>query len=217
MEGIKNLVFDFGNVLFDIDLSRIDRHLSLLAGEQYAAARIQLQRNQIFDLYETGGLSTFDFLEAVRLAVHPPLLAEQVQLAWNSIFIGMPAVRFQMLLQLRQHYKVFLLSNINALHAAWIADYMVREHGITEYESRYFDGVYFSHLIRLRKPDPEIYEYVLADAELNPQETVFFDDLEINVEGARQVGMHAVWHKPGSNIVERMRLFTEHSGLPDDR
>ena len=208
MEGIKNIIFDFGNVLFDIDLPRIDRRLSLLAGEQYDAARAQLQRNQIFDLYETGRLSTFDFLEAIRLAVHPPLPAEQVQLAWNSIFIGMPAVRLQMLLQLRQHYKVFLLSNINALHAAWIADYMVREHGITEYESRYFDGVYFSHLIRLRKPDPEIYEYVLADAELNPEETVFFDDLEINVEGARQVGMHAVWHKPGSDIVERMRPFT---------
>ncbi len=207
MKGIKNLIFDFGNVLFDIDLPRIDRHLQQLAGEQYAAARAQLVRDRIFDLYETGGISTADFLETVRLAVHPPLQAEQVALAWNSIFIGMPAPRFEMLLRLRQQYKVFLLSNINELHADWIADYMLREHGIADYEARYFDGVYFSHLIRLRKPDREIYEYVLADAELLPEETVFFDDMPINVEGARQVGIQAIWHEPGSDILERMQSF----------
>jgi len=207
MKGIKNLLFDFGNVLFDIDLSRIDRHLQQLAGEQYAAARDQLVRDRIFDRYETGGLSTPDFLETVRLAVHPPLEAEQVEMAWNSIFIGMPAARFEMLLRLRQRYKVYLLSNINELHADWIADYMQREHGIPDYESRYFEGVYFSHLIRLRKPDREIYEYVLADAELAPEETVFFDDMQVNVEAACQVGIHGVWHEPGSDILERMRAF----------
>ncbi len=207
MKGIKNLIFDFGNVLFDIDLSRIDTHLQQFAGEQYAAARDQLLRDHIFDLYETGGISTTDFLDTIRLSVHPPLQAEQVEFAWNSIFIGMPAARFEMLLRLRQHYKVFLLSNINDLHEHWIADYMVREHGISDYESRYFDGVYFSHLIRLRKPNREIYEYVLADAELVPEETLFFDDMEINVAGARQAGIQAVWHAPGSDILERMRAF----------
>ncbi len=204
---IKNLLFDFGNVLFDIDLPSIDRHLQQLAGQQYPAAREQLLRDGIFDLYETGGLSTADFLDAVRLAVQPPLPAEQVQMAWNSIFIGMPAPRFEILLRLRQRYKVFLLSNINALHEQWIAGYIVREHGIQDYESRYFDGVYFSHLIRLRKPNREIYEYVLADAELRPEETVFFDDMEINVLAAEQVGIHGVWHTPGSDILERMRAF----------
>ena len=207
MQGIKNLILDFGNVLFDIDLSRIDHHLSQLAGAQYTAARQQLLRDKIFDLYETGSLSTADFLHIVRLAVHPPLQAAQVQMAWNSIFIGMPAPRFEMLLRPRQHYKVFLLSNINELHERWIADYMVREHSIRDYKSRYFDGVYSSHLIRMRKPDCNIYEYVLADAELAPEETVFFDDLEINVEAAKQVGIHGVWHKPGSDIVARMQAF----------
>lgn len=209
MKSIKNLIFDFGNVLFDIDLPRIDRQLQQFAGAQYAAARDRLLRDRIFDLYETGGLSTFDFLEAVRLAVHPPLQAEQVEMAWNSIFIGMPAPRFEMLLRLRQQYKVFLLSNINELHERWIADYMLREHGIRDYESRYFDGVYFSHLLRLRKPNREIYEYVLSDAELVPEETVFFDDMEINVLAAKQVGIHGVWHEPGSDILERMHTFNE--------
>lgn len=78
---------------------------------------------------------------------------------------------------------MFLLSNINDLHERWIADYMTREHGIFDYENKYFDGIYFSHLIRLRKPDREYFEYVLADAQLKPEECIFFDDLAINVEG----------------------------------
>ncbi len=207
MEGIKNLIFDFGNVLFDIDLSRIETHLQRYFGDQYASARQQIQQDQIVELYETGGLSSSDFVEAIRIAVHPPIPAEQVIEAWNSIFIGMPAARFEMLLRLRQQYKVYLLSNINELHARWIADYMLREYGIRDFETRYFDGIYFSHLIRLRKPNHDIYEYVLEDAELVPGESAFFDDLEINVEAARQVGIHGVWHAPGSSIIERMRAF----------
>ncbi|MEO6037211.1 MAG: HAD family phosphatase [Saprospiraceae bacterium] len=207
MKGIKNLIFDFGNVLFDIDLSLIEEGLQQSFGEQYAAVRQKLQQNRIIELYETGGLSTTDFVETIRQAGHPAIPADQVIGAWNSIFIGMPAARFDMLLRLRQQYKVFLLSNINELHAGWITDYMVREHQIRDYESLYFDGTYFSHLVRLRKPDREIFEYVLADAELLPEETAFFDDMEINVEAARQVGIQGIWHPSGSDIVERMRTF----------
>jgi len=207
MQGIKNLIFDFGNVLFDLDLPRSEKRLQAVFGDQYAAARQHIQQNQVVELYETGGLSTTDFVEAIRSAVWPPISAEQVIDAWNSLLIGMPAERFDMLLRLRRHYKVFLLSNINELHEQWIANYMVRTYGLRDYESLYFDGVYFSHLIRLRKPDPVIFEYVLADAELLPEETMFFDDLPINVQAAQQAGIHGVWHPAGSNIVSRMQPF----------
>ncbi len=207
MKVIKNLIFDFGNVLFDIDLSRIETYLRQAFGEQFDAARQQLQKDQTIELYEMGGLSTVDFVEAISRAAQPPVPAERVIEAWNSIFIGMPADRFSMLLRLRQQYKVFLLSNINELHAQWIANYMQREHGLPDYELLYFDGVYFSHLLRMRKPNRNIFEYVLADAELLPEETVFFDDMEINVEAACQVGIQGVWHTPGSSILDRMRVY----------
>ncbi|MCK6693201.1 MAG: HAD family phosphatase, partial [Thermoanaerobaculia bacterium] len=182
---IRNIVFDFGNVLFDLDLPAIGREIQRLVGDQYESVRERLQQSGVFELYETGGLSTEEFVDAIRFAGPAPLSAGQVIAAWNSIFIGMPAERFDMLLRLRRHYNVFLLSNINELHAAWIDDYLLREHGISDFQSRYFDGVYYSHLIRLRKPDREIYEYVLADAEILPGETLFIDDLEENVNAAR--------------------------------
>lgn len=202
---IKNVIFDFGNVLLDLDLPSIERNLRTLTGENYEQARDQLTRNRVFELYETGGMDSSEFLDQIRMTIpgHPD--REVIKDIWNDIFVGMPAHRFSMLLELRQKYKVFLLSNINELHEQWIADYMVRVHGIHDYENRYFDGVYFSHLIRLRKPDRAIYEYVLADAELVPAETVFFDDVEANIESARAVGIEAFLHPVGSEIADHVR------------
>lgn len=201
---IRNIIFDFGNVLFDLDLAAFEREMKALLGENFVAAREKLLRERVFELYETGGLSTDEFVEKLCRASEPALAPEQVIAAWNAIFIGMPKHRFELLVRLRQRYKVFLLSNINDLHERWIVDYMLREHDLSEYETLHFDGVYFSHLIRLRKPSREAFEYVLADAELAPGETVFFDDLPENVEAARQVGILGVWHEPGTEIEERL-------------
>jgi len=209
---IRNIIFDFGNVLFDLDLAAFEREMKNLLAENFASVKEKLLRERVFELYETGGLSTEEFVAKICDVAHsvaylqgvPHCSPDQVIAAWNAIFIGMPRHRFDLLLRLRQRYKVFLLSNINDLHERWIVDYMLREHGLADYESLHFDGVYFSHLIRLRKPTREAFEYVLADAEILPEETVFFDDLPENVEAAKQVGIQGVWHEPGSEIEERL-------------
>ncbi|MFN0213975.1 MAG: HAD family hydrolase [Saprospiraceae bacterium] len=201
---IRNILFDFGNVLFDLNLSAFEREMALLLGDRFDAAKENLGRDRVFELYETGGINTAEFVEKLCHASETLLTPKQVTAAWNAIFIGMPQHRFEMLMRLRQRFKVFLLSNINDLHERWIIDYMLREHGLSEYESRYFDGVYFSHLIRLRKPSLEAFEYVLADAEILPEETVFFDDLPENVDAARMLGIQGIWHEPGTEIGERL-------------
>lgn len=201
---IRNIIFDFGNVLFDLNLGAFEQEMRVLWGENFLAAREKLLHERVFELYETGGLSSEEFVGKIAEAADFKLTPEQVIAAWNAIFIHMPRHRFDLLLRLRQQYKVFLLSNINDLHARWISDYMQREHGFEDYESLHFDGVYFSHLIRLRKPTREAFEYVLADAEILPEQTVFFDDLPENVEAANQVGIQGVWHDPGTEIGERL-------------
>ena len=207
MNAVKNIIFDFGNVLFDLDLPRIGQHFQQFWGEKAAVARDKLYAAHVFQLYETGGLSTAEFVDALRFAAEPHLSEAQVVGAWNSIFIGMPGERFELLARLREHYNVFLLSNINDLHARWIDDYMLREHGFEDFQTQFFDGVYYSHLIRLRKPDRDIYEYVLADAELAPAETVFFDDLEENVAAARALGIRGVLKRPEDDILEMMKAY----------
>jgi FMN phosphatase YigB (HAD superfamily) len=211
MTPVKNIIFDFGNVLFDLDLPAIERHFRQLFGKNFDAVNEKLRCTRFFELYETGGISTEEFVATLRTATDSLLSEEQVVAAWNSIFIDMPKHRFDMLLQLRQRYQVFLLSNINDLHANWIDAYMLRQHGMDDFLTRHFDAVYYSHLIRLRKPDREIYEYVLADAELVAEETVFFDDLEVNIEAAKQLGIRGVLHPAGREIGEAV------SALVSDR
>jgi putative hydrolase of the HAD superfamily len=176
-------------------------------GDQYPEVQEKLARDRVFELYETGGLTSEEFIDALRFCASPALSAEDVTEVWNSIFLDMPRARLDMLLRLRQNYKVFLLSNINEMHEHWIADYMLRVHGVTDFESTFFDGVYYSHLVRLRKPDREIYEYVLADAELKPEQTLFFDDLEVNVKAASELGIRGIVHPLGTEIITHVEQF----------
>ncbi len=205
---VRNIIFDFGNVLFDLDLPRIPNGFRQLLGERYPAAQEKLAREKVFELYETGGLTTHEFIDALRHCTAPALSAEAVTDVWNSIFIDFPRARLDMLLRLRQNYKVFLLSNINEMHEHWINEYLYHTHGITDFEATFFDGVYYSHLVRLRKPDRDIYEYVLADAEIKPQETLFFDDVEANILAANDVGIRGVLHPLGTEIIDHVERVT---------
>ena len=201
---IKNIIFDFGNVLFDLNLPNIEAGMRRLFGENYEQALAKLRKDHIFPLYETGGISSEEFLAAIQMSAPPNPEPEEIKAVWNSIFLEMPSHRFDMLLKLRREYKVFMLSNINDLHADWIDAYMLRVHSIPDFQSTYFDGVYYSHLIRLRKPDLDAYEYVLSDAEIKPEETVFYDDLKENIAAAEQVGIRGIWHDPATEIAERV-------------
>lgn len=203
---LRNLIFDFGNVLFDLELGRTGRQLRDHLGEFYDTAYRELIQNRVFELYEVGGLSTDEFVQAVCHAAGRRVTPEQVVAAWNAIFKELPAARLDMLLDLRRRgYRVFLLSNINELHAAYVDDYLLKNYQLTDFETRYFDAVYYSHLLRLRKPDRDIFEYVLADAELLPGETLFIDDLDVNVRAARETGMRAVVH--AGEIIRKIERY----------
>jgi putative hydrolase of the HAD superfamily len=80
-------------------------------------------------------------------------------------------------------------------------------YGIENFEERFFHRPYYSHLLGLRKPNRDIYEFVLKDAHLKAEETMFFDDLSWNVKGAQSVGIQAVLHPRGTEIVDVLRDF----------
>lgn len=211
----QNIIFDFGNVLFDLDLGQLEQQFRRLMGPGFEPAMQQLQADRIFETYETGGMTTPEFVDALRFSVTPALPEAAVTAAWNAIFVELPGRRLEWLLRLRAHYRLFLLSNINDLHARWIDGYLLREHHLYDFETRFFDGVYYSHLIRLRKPNRDIYEYVLADAELEAGECVFFDDLPANVEAAGQLGIRSILHPVGQDIeahVAALGLFPTATG-----
>jgi putative hydrolase of the HAD superfamily len=211
MSGFQNIIFDFGNVLFHLDLGATERRLRhLLGDDRFEAARARLRAADVFNRYETGALSTEAFIASIRKATEPALTEAEVLDAWNAIFIEMPAEYFDLLERLRERYRVFLLSNINDLHARWIDQYMAEKHQRSDFRQRYFDAVYYSHEVGLRKPDERIYSYVLQDAGLRPEETVFIDDLEVNVRAAESVGIRGIIKTPDMDTAQLMRAFLSH-------
>ena len=114
-----------------------------------------------------------------------------------------------MLSRLKEKYNVYLLSNTNKTHVDWVDGYLKTVYGfsIQDFDERFFHKSYYSHLIHLRKPNDNIYEFVLQNAGIRAEYTLFIDDNAHNIEGAKRIGLQTILHPVGDEIVEVMKSF----------
>lgn len=204
MDSIRNIIFDFGGVIFEIEHERTARAFEELGLPQIRNAFSHAVQAELFRDFETGKISPEIFREGIRKMSDSPLDDGQIDNAWNAMLLGLPAGNISLLRQLKEKYRTFLLSNTNAIHYAAFKR-AIREHWNTEIGDC-FEQAYFSHLIHLRKPDAEAYRYVMDKHGLNPKETVFIDDTPINIEAAAAVGMQTLFterNTPLRQVVER--------------
>ena len=112
--------------------------------------------------------------------------------------------RFKFLEELRKKYKVFILSNTNDLHLDWVMKDLKKNYKIKDFDTRFFDKTFYSHLMRMRKPEEKIYREVLKEAGIKASETLFIDDNKDNVMKAKKVGIKAVVHDPKNEIIDSL-------------
>jgi glucose-1-phosphatase len=198
----KNIIFDLGNVIIDLEFERSEKELIRIFGDDMHTRLAALRQGDIFERYEMGLCSENTFVEVLQMLNTQRVSSRRIIDAWNAMLIQTPMKRLQLLAKLRSQYQVFLLSNTNQTHLDWVYDDLKRSYQITDFESRYFHKAYYSHLIHLRKPQTQIYEYVLADASIKAAETLFIDDNEANIIAAKQVGIHAILHPVGTDICD---------------
>ncbi|MBL7813668.1 MAG: HAD family phosphatase [Saprospiraceae bacterium] len=201
----KNIIFDFGNVLIDLDIERTFVSLRHFVGDDYEQKLKTVYPNgDVFVDFEIGKISEQTFLETLRSIAETPLSIRQVKEAWNAMLLTIKPERFDMLLRLRQNHRVFLLSNTNETHYNFVDGYLKTVYGfdIQHFSDTYFDKAYYSHHIGLRKPNEDIYDYVLQDAQLKAEESLFIDDVAANTEGAKRVGMKVYQHRVGDEIID---------------
>lgn len=209
-DGIKNLIFDFGNILIDLDIERTFISLRHFVGDDYAQKlQTAYPNGDVFIDFEIGKISENTFLETLRSIAHTPLSMRQVKEAWNAMLLTIKPERFEMLLHLRTKYRVFLLSNTNETHLDFVDGYLRTVYGfdIAYFDKTYFDKAYYSHIIGLRKPNDDIFEFVLQDAGLIASESLFIDDVAANTEGAKRVGMKVYQHRIGDEITQILKDF----------
>jgi putative hydrolase of the HAD superfamily len=198
--AIKNIIFDYGNVIFSIDFKRVQQALKDIGIADTDSFYGHLQQNSVFDDFEQGLISPATFRDHVReKANNPDLTDEQIDHAWNAILIGVAEGNHELLMELKPKYRTFLLSNTNAIHYDYIHNYLDQEFGLAGNDSM-FEKVYYSHLMKKRKPNVEIFEQVLEENNLNPDETLFIDDSPQHIEGAKKAGLHTYLLKAPETI-----------------
>ena len=196
LEGIKNIIFDLGNVLIPLQVKKAGEVFNSLMNQSLSTDQFIEKNYDAFRQYETGKISTRAFVGAIRQHMRPEVTDDQIKEAWNMVLGDFPGHYVEMLSRLKDHYQLYILSNTNELHAQF---FETRVPGVAHLGDL-FDGLHYSHVEGLRKPQPELYEKILRDNNLVPQETLFADDLEENLEAAARQGIQTLLVTPDLDL-----------------
>lgn len=205
MQNIQNIVFDLGGILLDLDHQRTYDKMSALLNVDFRPHNLDITMVNLLDEFEKGQVNAETFIwNLQRLANGKTPSGNLVVEAWNAMLIGWNPDKFLLLKELRQKYKIFLLSNTNELHLQWIKSSLRLRHHIENFEQQFFDKAFYSHLIEMRKPDEEIYNFVTQEAGLIPENTLFIDDTQMNIDAASCVGWQTFRHEPADDLRQVM-------------
>jgi glucose-1-phosphatase len=182
---INNIIFDFGDIFINLDKE----------GAINAFKKLGLQEwNQELDnlnlQFEKGEITESQFIIGIKKQI-PNTSIEDIRAAWNAVLLDFPLYRLEFLQQLKLKYRLFLLSNTDSIHI----EKFEHKVGVTFAREFYqcFEKVYFSFELGMRKPEPEIFKYIMNKHELSPKRTLFVDDKKENTDIAVILGMQ-VWN-----------------------
>jgi HAD superfamily hydrolase (TIGR01509 family) len=202
--SITTIVFDFGNVLGLFSHRKAATQLAAYGGSVDSIIA-SFFAGDLEDTFELGRITPDAYTNLVRDACRLSCTDEQFRTAFADMFSPNDAV-CALVPRLKPRYRLLLLSNTNALHAAQFRSQF-------ETTLRHFDSLVLSHEVGLRKPDRRIYEHCRDVAGRPAHECLFIDDLEANVEAARAAGWKTLRYRPGEDLVPRL---AEHGILVDE-
>jgi len=184
---IKNLILDFGDIFINLNKTATPKAMSKFG---YTQTTHQLEK--LFNTYEKGLITSKQFLETTG-SLFPKATEQDLIDAWNAILLDFPNYRLEFLEQLvkENEYRLFLLSNTNDIHIEYVKAVMGREK-FNRFKNA-FEVFYLSYEMKMRKPDAEIFEFVLKENQLTADETLFVDDTKENTDTAASLGIH-VWN-----------------------
>jgi len=192
LNKFKNIIFDLGGVIINIDLS-----LTMTAFEELGIKDVPklfstTLQQQLFDFQEKGTITSAQFRDEIRKFSTVHLLDSQIDEAWNALLLDLPKARLELLEKVKRSHRTFLLSNTNEIHIQTIQRYLNKEYGISDLSS-FFEKTYLSYQLGMRKPDAELFKLVLDENKLNPSETLFIDDSKQHILAAEKLGIQTYW------------------------
>ncbi len=207
MPPVKNIIFDLGGVIMNIDFKKTERAFEELGFPDFAKYMTQYHITPFFAAYEVGEIDTTEFIKGVLQIAGKPITDREVITAWNALLLDFPPENVALLESIRKKYRIFLLSNTNALHHDAFQQTLYNLAGKRLEEI--FERTYFSHQVHLRKPHVTIYERVLEENQLEPSETLFIDDTASNFSGAEECGIQT-FHLKKPMTIRDIPLFKKY-------
>ena len=193
----KNIIFDLGGVIINIDPALSKAAFEELGGS-FSEQELVLS-DSLFRQLEVGAIGPEQFYSELQQFFDLPIPRAALQNAWNALLLDIPPERIKLLRKVQSRYRTFLLSNTNIIHMDQINADLREVHGITHIDDL-FEKAWLSYDMGLKKPDPTIFTAVLDAHGLNPAETLFIDDTQMHIDAAAGLGIQTLHITGGLTI-----------------
>lgn len=203
MQKIKNIIFDLGGVIINLDMAATRNAFIGLGIKNFDSIYSQAVQSGIFDQFDKGQITPHEFRNELRKHIPGTVTDAQIDAAWNAMLMDIPKEKLELLSRLKKKYRLFLLSNTNVIHVKNFSAELQRVYGTPDF-SAYFEQWYYSCNIGMRKPDAEIFHHVLRENNLVAAETLFIDDSIQHIRGAGQSGIQTLFLEKGSALAEEL-------------
>ena len=187
---IKNIIFDLGGVIIDLDTSKTIDAFAEISGKSTQEVW-QLATHDVFKQYEVGAIDDDTFRTELKSLLHSDVSDKYLDKAWNAMIGEIRPSRLMNLKSIKSNYNTLILSNTNHIHINYVHDYLLKSHRMADFTT-HVHKVYYSQMIGLRKPNKDIFEFTLEENNLKPEETLFLDDNVDNLKGASEVGIKVI-------------------------
>ena len=195
---IKNVIFDLGGVLINLDFDSCLNAFRTAGFTNIEEQVRQMQGNGVFSRFELGEISPEEFRDAIRKEADESLTDRKIDDMWNLMLLDIPREKLDLLLKLREHYMVYLLSNTNQIHWDYACEQMFCYRGFRVND--FFEDIFLSFEMHKAKPEKDIYEQMMKEANILPEETFFIDDSAINCQAAISLGIQSYHYHIGEDL-----------------
>lgn len=199
MALLKNIILDLGGVLLDIDYHKTKKAFEDLGFDGFDKMYSQYSADAVFAQLETGAISTPVFYDTMMYRSGGRIPQQAINTAWNAMLLNFREETLLFLESLARKYSLYLLSNTNAIHLAAFEEIFTAQTGKASLNN-YFTKAYYSHEVGLRKPNEDIFAFILEDAGIKASESLFIDDSYNNIETASRLGFETHLLLPGEKV-----------------
>ncbi len=201
---IKNLIFDLGGVLVSLNRERCLENFSRDLGfDNFGDYLNAYAQKGFFAKFESGEIDSEQFRNEVRSRCKKDGVTDSmIDSALNSFLVCVDSYKVELLLELKEKYNLLLLSNVNPIAWSRCCELFLQAYGVDIEDV--FEKLYLSYEMGCSKPGNEIFENLIADSGIVPQETLFIDDAAANIEKGKEFGLQGLLYDVTVNLRERV-------------